>query len=399
MDFPTRTDLRRVMRDRILGLNALLSAEAVDRTGSDADVFLAGVSAMGDEVIAQLIRVARARFLDSAEGADLELLVFDEYGLLKKPAAPSRGVVRFYCTVATTSAFPIPAGTLVATADGVQFVTTSASSFPLGSVGPIFVPVRSVLAGQQQQAKAGAITTVVSSIALAPGSFAVANDYATAGAADVESDESLRDRARRFWTTAQKGTLAAIEAGALAVAGIDTASAIEVLDSSGRAGRWVQLLVADRFTNALVSLNATSPAYDAQSQQLAQTVFQALSDVRCGGMFVQVIVARVVLLPISLNLTFSSDTDPLSTSESARAVVSNLVSALAPGQAFSPSDAVAALRSVSGLVVTGKEIALPSGPVVPRAMQVLRTTIDLVTATNQGANIYASVNPDFLISL
>lgn len=397
-DFPTRADLFRVARDRILGLNGQLSAEVVQRDGTDANIMVAGGSAMADEVTGQLVQVCRGQFLDSASGTQLDRLVFDRYGLVRKPAAPSLGTVRFNTTALVATAFTIPSGTTLSTTDGITFITTVATTFPAGTTGPIYVDVRSQLAGFSQQAKAGSITSITATVVGAPPDLTVTNDVATAGAADAEDDPSLRDRARRFWTTAQRGTLSAIENGALAVPGVVRASAIEAIDATGRPGRWVQLLVADRFTDALVTINQTSAAYDAQSQSLARTVFNALSDVRCGGCFVQVIVAQVVLLMVRLDLTFSAGVDPIAVSEIARATVVNYTNALAPGASFVPDDAVNALRSVTGLLVTGNEIAVPAGTVAPRAMQVIRSTFDLVTATNQGASLFTTTNPDLIIT-
>jgi len=397
-EFPTRNDLFRIARDTVLGLNAQLSAQAVQRDGTDVNIMLAAASAMGDAVVGQSMMVCSGQFLDSAEGDALDRYAFDRFGLVRKPAAPSLGTVQFSLTVASITSFAIPAGTALSTSDGVQFVSTVATTFPAASVGPVYVAVRSVLAGADQQAKIAAIINIASTIAGAADGLAVTNSVATAGAADREDDSGLRDRCRRFWTTAQKGTLAALELGALAVPGVVTASAVEVLDSSGRPGRWVQLLIADRFTLALAELNETSSTYDAQSQSLATTVFNALVNVRCGGMYVQPIVAQVVLLQSRLDLTFSAGVDTASVSDQARAAVVNYTNDLAPGAPFVPADAVSALRSVAGLVITGNEIAVPAGKVLPRAMQVIRSTFDLVTATNQGASVSATTNPDFIIT-
>ncbi len=161
----------------------------------------------------------------------------------------------------------------------------------------------------------------------------------------------------------------------------------------------MQLLISDRFTDALVTLNQTSATYDAQAQSLARVVFNALADFRCGGNYVQVIVAQVVLLMVRLDLTFSAGIDPIAVSESARAIVVDYTNSLVPGAAFVPSDAVDQLRVLAGLLITGNEIAVPTGRVVPRAMQGIRTTLDLVTATNQGASLFTTTNPDQIISV
>lgn len=397
-DFPTRTDLFRVARDRVLSLNAQLSAEVIERDGTDANILIAAGSAMADSVVGHLVRTARAFFLDSSEDEELEAYAFNFYNLVKKPAAPSLGTAKFTTTAAAASTFTIPANTVLSTSDGTQFVTTVATSFAAGSTGPVYVPIRSMLAGFNQQAKKLTINNIVSSITGAPNDLAVTNDVATAGAADRESDASLRDRCRRMWTTQQRGTLAAIENAALRVPGVVKAAAIEVLDSSGRPGRWVQLLISDRFTDALVTINQTSAAYDAQSQGLAKQVFLALNEWRCGGNFVQVIVAQVVMLQAKLDLTFSTDVDPTLTAERARAAVVNYCNNLAPGDSFVPEDALEELKAINGLIITGNEIAIPSGTVVPRAMQVIRTSFDLVTATNQGAPLSLTTDPDSIIT-
>lgn len=398
MDIPSRTDLFRVARDRVLALNGKLSAEIVMRPGTDANVLTAGGSAMADAVAGQLLVVCRGQFLDSSEGEQLDRLAFDRYTLVRKPAAPSLGTVAFSTVAPVGTAFTIPANTALSTSDGIAFFTTVATSFPAGSIGPIYVGVRSVLAGFNQQAKVGSIRSITSTITGAASDLSVNNTAATAGAADRESDESLRGRCRRFWTTAQRGTLSALESGALAVPGVVRANAIEVLDTTGKPGRWVQLLISDRFTDALVLINQTSATYNTQSQALARAVFNALSNVRCCGMFVQVIVAQVVMLMVRLDLTFSAGVDPIAVSEVARAVVVSYINGLAPGAPFVPADAVRALQAVTGLLITGNEIAVPAGSVVPRSMQVIRSTFDLVTATNQGASLFTTTNPDLIIS-
>lgn len=396
-DFPTRADLFRVGRDHILGLNSQLSLEVIEREGTDANILVASGSAMADECVGQAMAVEAGLFLDSAEDERLEKYVFDRYNLVKKPAAPSLGTAKFTTTASTTTAFTIPANTILSTADGIQFVTQVATSFPVSSTGPIYVPIRSVLAGFNQQAKIGAITNIITQITGSPSDLVVTNETATAGAADRESNDSLRDRARRFWTTQQRGTLAALENGALAYPGVVKANAVEVLDGSGRPGRWVQLLISDRFTDALVTINQTSSEYDAQAQSLAKAVFQSLSNIRCGGIFVQVIVAQVVLLQVKLDLTFAAGVDPQQTSELARAAVVNYINELDPGASFVPEDAGAVLQNVNGLIITGNEIAVPAGTVIPRAMQVIRSTFDLVTATNEGSPISLYTNPDLII--
>jgi hypothetical protein len=399
-DFPSFPALFRIGRDEILTRNEELALSAVDREGSDANVMLAGAGAMAEEVVAQLADVAEGLFLGSATGQKLDKYLFDRYGLVRKQTAASEGTVAFSTTVANPTAFTIPANTLLQTPDGVQLIVTGSVVFPAASVGPVVVPVRSVLAGADQRVRIEAITSIVSTIAGAPGDLVVVNTLATAGGADKERDENFRDRGRRFFRTARKGTIEAIEAAALDVSGVVKATAIEVLDVSGRPARVVELIVTDEFTDALVEQGASPPAYEAQSQQLSVSVFNSLSDTRGGGIFVLVRVAQVVLQPVLLQLRFQAGVDTNVVALAARATALTVVNGLAPGVVLDPADITEALRSVAGLDVTGDEVVTPAGVVVPEQLQVIRTSLDLVTASVQSQSdtiLNQSVPPDLLL--
>ena len=400
-DFPSRQDLFRAARDELLRLNGQLTRDTVERDGSDANILANMGVAAGDEVIGQLIDVFAGAFLDSARGEKLDRLVFDRYGLVRKPASPSLGTVTFSTTAPNPSGFTIPVGTAVSTSNGVQFLTTVATSFPPATTGPLFVPVRSVLAGSDQQASIGTITSIVSTIPGQPVDLVVGNTVATAGADDAELDEGLRDRARRFFTSAQRGTIGALEAAALAFPGVNKASVIEVLDALGRPARFVQLVVADRFTDALANLGVSDPAYDAQSQQLATQVFLSLNEFRAAGVFVQVIVGQVILQTVQLQLTFSAGVNADQVALQARAGMVNYINTLSPGASFVPATAIEeALRPITGLIITGDEIFTPAGTIVPKATQLLRTSLSLVTAAavQSAQPIALTTNPDAFIA-
>jgi hypothetical protein len=395
--FPTRADLFLAARNEVLLKNSLLAAEAVERDGTDVNILIAAGAAMGDKVVGQLVAVAAGLFLDSAASQALDRLVFDRYGMVRKPAAPALVNVAFSTLAPAASSFTIPVGTIISTADGIQFSTVVATSISAGSSGPVYTAATSLLAGANQQIKSGTIQSIVSQITGSPNDLQVTNNAASAGAADRESDDQLRDRARRFWTTAQKGTLAAIVAGARSVPGVVRAATIEVLDGNSRPGRWVLCVVADNFTDALANLNQTSPSYATQSQALATTVFNTLDEFRCDGIFVQVAVAQVALLQVVLSLTFAAGVDPLVVANRARAAISAYVNELDPGASFVPTNALTKLRQVAGLIITGNEIAEPPGAVIPRSLQVLRTTAELIGAASGGLPIAQTIDPDIIV--
>jgi len=402
MDFPTQTDLQNIARNEIAARNPQISVDAVQREGSDANVLTASAAAVGDECIGQLVDVSASLFLDSASGTDLDRLVFDRYGITRKPAAAAIGSVQFTTTAANPAAFTINAGVQLATPTGQIFVTIAPVTFPLGSTGPVTASVRSTLAGANQQAAANTITAITSQITGSPSDLAVNNPLATAGAADDETDSSLRTRARAFFINARRGTLAAIQAAALAVPGVVTAETFEILDANGFPGREVLLVISDTFTAQLAQQNVNPPTYQQQSQILAQTVFAQLDDVRPAGIFVDVQVAQVILQPITLALTFSAGADVDSVTQQAIAAIVNYVNGLSPGQTLQygranpPVGLIGQLATVSGLIVSGADVISPPGDVVPTSLQALRTTPLLVAPISavSGVALRTNTNPD-----
>ena len=396
--FPSYSDLFRVGRDEILAKNSRLRRDVVERDGSDANAIVATNAGVGDELVLHLARVCAGQFLDSARGQYLRRLVFDRYSLSAKSASPSFGTVRFSTTVATAAQFNIPSGTKVQTNDGRQLLTISDAVFPANSIGPVLVAVRSAQAGLSQQAKAGVITTIVSTLTGAPTTLAVTNTLATSGGADEESDDDLRARAKAFWSTARGGTLSAIKEAALAVGGVKRASVIEFLDSMGRPAMRAQLIITDAFTEALVTTTTVPPTYETQSQVLADAVYEALVDVRAAGAFIDVIVGQVILQSVQLALSFDTSANVDTVALQARAATVNYVNNLSPGEALTPDGIVETLRLIQGLIVTGAEVVSPSGTVTPESLQVLRTLLSMVTtiSTNPNRALQSTLNPDLV---
>lgn len=384
-DFPKFDDLFRIGRDEAVSRSQKLTVNAVDRDGSDSNILMAGTAAMAEEVIGQQSSIEEGVWLDSAFGARLDRWAFDRYDMRRKQAAPSFVTLSFSTTAAAPSAFTIPGGTRCATSSGQEFLTVVSVPFPLGSAGPIQALARSTLAGIDQNVASGTIRSITSQIANQPADLRVTNSEAATGADNVEQDDDFKTRIRRFWLSARRGTLGAVETGALAVPGVLRATAIEALQSFAYPARAITLVVADRFTDALVRQGQPVPTYDVKSQGFAQVVFQALDDFRAGGIPVKVIVGQVRLISVVLRLRFlASVTNPDAVALAARTLIVQLINGGNPGAAFVPIDAIKTLRAISGLDVFGDEVASPAGPIVPTSpYQVLRTSLALVTTDSQ----------------
>ena len=394
MDAPDFQALFRIARDEMLIRNRNLTRAVVERDGTDANAVAAAAAAVGDELAGQLVRLCAGMYLDSARGTALDRLVFDIFGLVRKVASVARGSVSFTTATAVAVPFSIPVGTKLVTSDGRQFVMYESASFAYGSTGPVVAGVRSISAGTAQQAQANTIINLLDTVTGAPTNLAVTNPLATVGADDEESDDDLRSRARSYFSTLRRGTVEAIRQAALAVPGVKTATAFEVLDTYGRPAKATQLIISDNFTEAHVNIVSTS--YATQSQVLAGEVFDALIDTRAAGIFVDVFVAQVILQSVTLALSFSADANIEDTALRARAAVVAWINQLSPGASLVPADIVTALQAVTGLIVTGSEVLSPSGTVVPGVLQVLRSSMALVRASTVQPDraLQGSANPD-----
>ncbi len=403
-DLITRRQLRRVCQDELLTQNGQLSLRAAETDGTDLNIIIEMIAAAGEELSAQLIDIAAALYLGSAEGADLDWLVLNLFSLIRRQASPALGSVNFSLTTANPTVFIIPANLELASNDRVRFITTEAVSFPAGSVGPITVRVRSILAGRTQQTDKNRIVNIVGRVTGAPTDLAVNNPLATAGADDKQRDDSFRDEAQRFWTAARRGTAKAVEAAALRTLGVMTASAFDVIDVTGRPARFGQLIITDRFTDVLADLNQSPPAYSVQSKQLAASVFAGLSDTRPIGIYIQAQMARIVMQEFTLALKFRAGADVGLVYSLARATIAGRVNEHVGGQTVvigdpgltpDPESLNGVLRTVPGLDPTSY-VYSPAGDVVPRAQEAIRTSINLVTALSLSSDvpIIDTSNPD-----
>lgn len=384
-DFPSADDLLRVFRDEAVSRSERLTVNAVDRDGTDANIIGYSAAVVGEEVIGQLASVEEAVWLDSAFNDKLDRWAWDRYNLLRKQAAPAYVLLSFSTTAGAPAAFTIPGGTRSATSSGQEFVTVVGVSYPLGGLGPIQVLARSTLAGVDQNIGANTIRSVTSKIIGAPNDLAVANPDAATGGDNIEQDNEFKARIRKFFVAARRGTKGAIETGALAVPGVVRGIAIEALQGAGYPTRAVTLVIADQFTDALVRQGVSVPSYDTKSQAFAQVVSNSLDEFRAFGMPVKVIVAQVRLISVVLRLRFQATvTNPDAIALYARTLVVQLINGSLPGATFDPADAVAILRSVSGIDVFGDEVASPVGPLIPISpYQALRTSLSLVTTDSQ----------------
>ena len=162
--------------------------------------------------------------------------------------------------------------------------------------------------------------------------------------------------------------------------GVRYAAAFEDVDAYGQQTGYVSLAVTDQYTDTLALLGMVPPAYEAQSQQLAERVALAVDQARAAGIYVATIVAQVVLQPVTLLLRVKAGFDTQTVSLEARAACVQVVNALAPGASLTVAALEAALANVNGLYQSSDTVTLPVATVVPTPLQVIRTNLQLVVA-------------------
>lgn len=377
MDFPTYNDLFQIARDELLARNRRLSLAEVDRQGSDLNIIVGATAAGADEVVGQLARVAKSRSLATARGAELDILVYDRYGILRKPASPSYTFAEFTTTAATVGAFTIPDSTVLSASDGLQFITIGAVTFPAASTGPVQVTVRSLEAGSGQRAVIGAITSVVTQIPSAPADLVVTNTAATFGGEDSETDEDLVGRARSFFVNARRGTAGAIRSAVLSFPGVRTCEVFENLDILGRPVGPVQVVISDSYTD-LFAQSGSPASYQLQSTAMVTQIGQFLAEYRAAGITVDITVAQIVMQAVRLSLSYLAGFSADGVNTAVQSTVIQYINTLRPGASFTLAGLYDKISAVPGLAYTGQEVTSPLGTVTVGGGQALRTNFSLV---------------------
>lgn len=360
-DLITRLDAFAIARDYVTTRSQKLDPAQVDIEGSDANIFCGVSSVLADQIIKQLAFRTAALTLDGSDGEDLDRYSFDRYQIVRKGASPARGPGRIFRISLVNGAGSIPIGTRCRTDTGVEYITTTVAN--LGALNfTTNANVRAVEAGKLTQVGVGAIKRFTNPSGLFDPTLLITNDAPTAGGEDAEDDETFRNRVRDFWRTARRGTLGAIEFGALTVPGVVSAQAVEVFTVGGQPARLVQLFISD----------STGVASDA----LADEVRAALNDFRAAGIQVLISTSLPLIVDLQLRLRFRANVDTLTLTDNVRAAVVAFVNSLPVngtlyvGQLFS----VLQRFAEDGIIPDQGSIVAPVGDLVPAVGQTIRTT-------------------------
>ena len=355
------------VRNKNRSPNNRISREAIYTPGSDVNVMLAAAAAMADECVRQDTLRQAATYLASASGEDLDRLIFDRYSpsIVRKRATSSVVTLTLSREIPPSNgnAFTLPTGTSVSTPDGIEFITTNPASFPLNSTGPITVSAQAVYAGTEGNVDIGTITDFTSN----PGepSLVVTNNEVAAGGTDTESDELLKSRARLFWQAVSKGTISAIEFGALTTPGVYKTTAEEQYLNNEPTGV-IRLYISD--------VNGQS------NQLLVSAVQNTLREYRAGGVVVNILSTIPRYEQISYRVSFVQGIDTTAAIQQIKDLTVQIINNLEPGEDLLISQLYSILRSVPGVIVNDDAIQLPQGDVIISGTgDIIKTRADLIS--------------------
>lgn len=343
-------------------LLAQFQAEALAQDSSlafnDGDITEAqahGAGAMADAATRFAVQAFKETFIDGAKGDALTALVDDHLNLQRQPATPAQVSLSFTRTGAGAGA-TLLAGFVVGTqydeaGNSVLFALDANVTFPNGSNGPIAGTATAQISGRAGNVAAGTVTRIVDASTIV--SLAVTNASLAAGGNDEESDQELRVRARTFWLTLRRGTLAALEFGALQVPSVRIAKATED-DATGL----VTLVVTDSDGNS--------------TAQMTSDVEAEIVNWRAASSLVTVYGGTALIVNVAGSLIVNDGVDPAVLAPLCADAIEARMRKQRQGEVLHLDSIKAAAINVDPDAIDGLDLDDPAATVTPTAFQVIR---------------------------
>lgn len=336
--------------------------------GSALDALTGAGVILADQSIRIGLDALAARMVATATGSDLDAAVTDRYPALTRRAASSAVATLTLTRGGSTGALSIPAGTLArATVNGVQITFATDDDATMDAAGDTVDVIATCTAtGTSGNVGAGLITTLPTALA-GDVTATVTNSARAVGGAAAESDDAYRARAQAYPLTLTRGTVSALESGALTVPGV---AHVTVDESLIAADDCVYVYVGDPDGRGNAALSAAVAA--------------VIEDYRAAGVLVTVLPAERedVDLTVVVSVRQGRTTDALAAA--CRAAVIAYADGLAPSQRLYFSAVEAACIAVSTDVL-GAQASSTAGTgqylSVSEPQNALRTTVAGLTLT------------------
>lgn len=192
-----------------------------------------GSAAIGDAILRFAVQAFKETFIDGAKGDALTALCDDHLNIQRGAATAAQVVCVFVRDGGSFTGATIPVGFVIgsqfdASGSSVLFTLETAVVFTDSTdLGPHTAVATAQTTGRTTNVGADTITRVVDALPAGIGTVTVTNPATSGGGNDEEGDDELRVRARNFWQTLRRGTLQALEFGALRVDSVRIARASE----------------------------------------------------------------------------------------------------------------------------------------------------------------------------
>ena len=377
---PTRLDLLNAGRTYFRSRAKRIDPNAVDKAGSDANLFVGSVAAGPGSLLAtQIAAQTGALFFATALNEDLDRLARDRLNEYRKGASPALVTLQWSRPTADLGAGAVDVGTRVA-ALGSEYVTTTQATFSSTGLAAT-CDAKAVNAGKDFQVGRNQITRVVQPQLLFDPSLRVNNPDPSSGGEPREDDDVFRERLFKVRAARARGRLSAIEVGALSVPGVASAVAFEQYGPIFyELGTYRSLGLATPVEARVAGLYIADSSGVANAA-LARAVSRKMPDWKPAGTQVVVFAGLPTIVTIRLKLAFASGVDTATLAELVRRAVVEFVNSLPVGATLVRGSLIALLlryRS-AGLIVGDGSIVEPAGDIVPAPGESLRTSLPYVT--------------------
>ena len=313
------------------------------RPGDVSDMVLWGAAVIGDRLVGYTADRFKATYVDGARQADLTTLADDHWSIVRLDAAKASGTLTFTRPGTPGSVFNLATGTVVATqrdalGNEVRYATLAPLSWGSGVGGSQNVSAEAETGGRAGNVAAATITRVVTTLTEA---ITVTNAAAFTGGSAEETDAELRERIRLFPATIRRGTLAALEYGALQVAAVKRSRAVE--DSTGA----VNLYVTDIDGNSTAAMVAA--------------VVVEIEEWRAAGSLVTIVGGLLLEVDVQVALTVRSGVAVASLLANVTQAVESRMTKYTIGEVVYRSAIQAAIRNVDPYNILEATVTMRTG--------------------------------------
>lgn len=335
--------------------------------GDISEMLAAGAAAMGDSIVGWASGKFRSTFLDGAVGVDLTTLCNDHWDIQRKTAIAAYGTVLINRSTGPLNSGTIAAGTTVSTdADAlgnkISYITSGSTSV-IGNQTDVTLNVVCTVTGPTGNIIADMITTIVDPLF---DTFTVVSSSIMAGGTDEETDSDLRNRVRVLRSVLARGTLNALEYGALQINGVSRATADSSTTGPNPTGI-VTVYVSDLDGNS----NAT----------MTSAVTAELENWRAAGDVVNVVGGIQYIQTIEVALQVRAGTDVTSLITAIKTAIVYALQQLKLGDALYPSLVQTAVMNVDPQNILHCDVIQPATTLVPDPWIIFRTNTSSISVS------------------